>query len=158
MPVALIVILYLVAPVALFWVLAALLPSRVKSSRKHFDKSHWQSFRIGLVYVAALLAAFTLLIILTRSSGLDFLFILPFLLLLVFVYGAVVGLSAVTQSLGARIFPEHSANRQIIYGTIVVLFASLVPYIGWVVLFPYLLISGFGGVAISLNDSRKANK
>ena len=75
-----------------------------------------------------------------------------------FAYGAVVGLSAVTQSLGARIFPEHSANRQIIYGTIVVLVAGLVPILGWIVLLPYLLISGFGGVAISYNESRKAKK
>jgi len=158
MPIALRIILYFIAPVAFFWVVKALLPAIVRSSRETFDKSHWRSFKIGLVYVAALLALFELLITLTRSTGLDFLFILPLLLALVFAYGVVLGLTAVTQSLGARIFPEHSANRHIIYGTIVALVAGLAPILGWTVLFPYLLISGFGGVAISYNEMRKAKK
>ena len=150
-------IFYLFMPVALFWVVGALLPVLVKSSRKHIDKSHWRSFRIGLVYVAILAALFVGLITLTRSTGLDFLYLLPILLMLVFSIAAAVGFTAVTHSLGARIFPKHSANKQIIYGTFVVLLASQIPYLGLAVLFPYLLIAGLGGAAISFNDWRKAS-
>ena len=148
-------IIYLALGVFVFLVVGALLPNLVKGSREHYDKTPGRAFLVGLVGIIVLAAFFVGSVTLVRSAGLDFFNALVLLVTVVFILGAVVGLTALTQSVGARLFPNQVAIMQNIYGVPLVVLASLIPYIGRALVFPYLLISGIGGVAIYVNDWRK---
>ncbi len=152
------VVVVFIMTVSFFIVVGVLLPGSVKTSRGHFEKTPGRAFQTGLIYVLVLLALFAGSVTLVRSTGLGFLNLIPLLVMLVFAYGAVVGLTAVSQSVGERAYPDHKAYQKNAYGAALVILASAIPYLGWAILFPYLLISGFGAAAIAFNESRKQKK
>lgn len=143
---------------AMFLVVGALAPGLVKTSREHYEKTPGRTFWLGLVNVLFLAAVFIGIVVLMERTGLQFLAVFGIIVLVVFSFGAVVGMASITQTVGARLYPKHTSARQNLYGALLALLASLTPFVGWAVLFPYLLISGFGGSAISYYESRKQNK
>ena len=58
------------------------------------------------------------------------------------------GLTAMVGILGERIFPDLSAWRQSFWGTVILTFASAIPFVGWFLLFPFIALTGFGAVIL----------
>ena len=143
------------AGLALFLVVGIMLKRIVKGTRDSFDKTPARAFGVGLATILVFAALFVGSVSLVRSTGLDFLYVLVVLVLLLFSIGILVGFTAATQTVGARIFPNQAAMMQNTYGAGVVILAILIPFFGEFILFPFILISGFGGAALSFNDSRK---
>lgn len=63
--------------------------------------------------------------------------------------GLAFGLTGMVQMVGERIFPEHSAWKQTLWGTVVLAFACAVPVAGWFLLLPYAALTGFGAFILS---------
>jgi predicted permease len=139
----LVVLLASLALVAFFSVLSALFPARIARTRLLAETMAPRSFLIGAVngvLVAAIAAA---LFALAEQSAQ--LLALPGLLLLILLgIGLVFGLSATAQIVGARIFPEHEARRQVAQGSAVLILACLTPFVGWFGLLVYAGLLGLG--------------
>jgi hypothetical protein len=58
------------------------------------------------------------------------------------------GLSAMVSILGERVFPDLSMWQKSFWGTIILAFASAIPFIGWFLLFPLVTLTGFGAVIL----------
>jgi len=110
---------------------------------------------VGLVTILVFAALFIGSVELVRSIGLSFLNVLVVLVILFFSIGILVGLTAATQTVGARLFPNQAVIMQNIYGVGLVIIASLIPYFGRYILLPFLIILGFGGIALSIIEWRK---
>ena len=59
------------------------------------------------------------------------------------------GLTGMVQLVGERIFPDTSAWKQTLWGTVVLSFACAVPVAGWFLLLPYAALTGFGAFILS---------
>ena len=58
------------------------------------------------------------------------------------------GLSAMVNVLGERVFPDLSTWKQSFWGTVILTFASAIPFVGWFLLFPFVSLTGFGAVIL----------
>ncbi|MCC6297854.1 MAG: hypothetical protein IT314_01055 [Anaerolineales bacterium] len=58
------------------------------------------------------------------------------------------GLSAMVNILGERIFPDFPAWKKTFWGTVILTFASSIPFVGWFLLLPFISITGFGAVIL----------
>jgi sorbitol-specific phosphotransferase system component IIBC len=52
--------------------------------------------------------------------------------------------------LGERIFPDQSAWKQTIWGTVILSFACALPIVGWFLLLPYVGFVGIGAFILGL--------
>jgi len=73
----------------------------------------------------------------------------------VFLIGLLFGLTAFVQILGERLFPDlYPVKRDVKAGAIFLL-TSLLPFVGWFLLFPYVISLSVGAVVITLFQNRK---
>lgn len=144
--------------IAMFLVVGVLFPGLLKNSREQFEKTPGRTFWLGLVNVLFIGAVFIGLIYLMENTKIQLILFLIIPIAALFSLGAIVGVSAVTQSIGIKLFPKHGPTKQAIYGALVSLLACLLPFVGWFLLSTYLVISGFGSVTISYYDWRKQKK
>ena len=140
------IVFIFVGIIALFLVMGILMPGVIKSSRENFDKTPARAFGVGLATILVFAALFVGSVELVRSIGLSFLNVLVVLVILFFSIGIVVGLTAATQTVGARLFPNQAVIMQNIYGVGLVILASLIPYFGRFILLPFLLILWIRGL------------
>ncbi len=136
--------------VAFFQVVGALFTRTVESSRDALERMPGRAVLLGLVntiFLGILLAVFIALGQSTRFP----LFYLPAVLVaaLVFILWAF-GLTAISQTLGERLFAERRPFVRNAWGGVVLLLACLTPYIGWFGLTLYASLLGIGGVLIGL--------
>lgn len=83
------------------------------------------------------------------NSVIKFIVTIPSLLLAtVLVILLSLGLSSMVSILGERIFPDLSAWKQSFWGTVILTFASAIPFVGWFLLFPFVALTGFGAVIL----------
>ena len=139
----------LISLVALFLVVNVLFPGIVSRCGESIETNNKRSFWLGFVntlVVAILVTVFALL-----ADRVAEFFYLPAILILVFyVPSALFGLIALGKIIGERLFGQHSSIRQQIYGSGVMILACLFPFLGWYVLFPFLLILGFGAFLVAV--------
>jgi hypothetical protein len=75
-----------------------------------------------------------------------------------FLIGLLFGFSAFVQILGERLFADlHPVKRDIRAGSIFLL-TSLLPFVGWFLLFPYVISLSVGAVVITIFQNRKKRK
>lgn len=129
--------------------LAALLPSVTQRSKEALQRSPWRAFFIGLVnYI--FLGGISLILLSTEIGvlGVPGFFIAAFLTAI-----TVIGLTGLARLVGERLSQlraqEMPVLQQIIWGTVALEFATLLPFIGWFLLTPLLLIVSFGGAALA---------
>jgi hypothetical protein len=116
--------------------------------------SPWRAFGVGLVNLlffgtVALLSAGV-----ADSSGIQILAI-PALVAVVLVgIGWSIGLSALARVAGVRLLPAANGFQQLAAGAAVLTLASLLPFVGWFILLPYLLFVSLGATIMSLFSGR----
>lgn len=133
--------------IALLLTVALLLPAPVKRAHEMLTASFWRSFLLGLVNFLFVAAIAALLARLGQRAGgvlAAILLLLAILLAIGLTVFSVIGLSALTKLLGERIGPEGTPFRQHLRGGTLLALAELTPYIGWFMLAPLAIITGFG--------------
>jgi hypothetical protein len=142
-------ILALISLVALFLVVTVLFPGLVTRCGEALEINNKRAFWLGFVntlVVAILLTVFAML-----AESVAELFFLPAILILVFyIPSAIFGLISIGRIIGERLFSQHDSLRQQSYGSAVMILACLFPFLGWYVLFPFLLSLGFGAFLVAV--------
>lgn len=131
--------------VALFVAMRALFPRQINDVKSTGSDKPGRSFLLGLINVS-----FLSVIVAALSGGGEFLQLLAFLLFAVLVGGLAFGLAGMALLLGERLLPESGEIRQAAWGSAVMIVASLTPFVGWLLLFPYLSFRGLGALILSL--------
>ena len=72
-----------------------------------------------------------------------------------FLIGLLYGLTAFVDFIGERLYPEQSSVKRIVRSGTVFLLASLLPVVGWFLLFPYGISLAVGAVVITISQDRK---
>ncbi len=136
--------------IALFAVLQALFPNTIAETRRMAETAPGRALAVGfvnLLFAAALALGF---IALAEGLGIDEAGVPLVLLLLAVGFGLHLGLAAIAQLVGARLNPEWSPLQRVLRGGLALTLAALMPGVGWFVLFPYMLLLGFGALILGL--------
>ena len=144
----LISILALITLVASFIFIRGLFPIRVNKIRATMENQWKRSFWLGLVNTVLI----TIFVVGFGSlgDGSPIFYIPAFGVYGAFLIGLLYGLSAFIQILGERLFPELNPVKRDIKAGAVFLLTSLLPFVGWFLLFPYVLSLSVGAVVITL--------
>lgn len=130
-------------------VLAALLPAAGEHSKAALHRSPWRAFFIGLANYL-FLGGISLLLLSTEIPplGVIGLFIAAFLTVV-----TAVGLVGLVMTVGERLQilsgREMPALTQVVWGTIVLELALFLPFVGWFLLTPILLMESFGAAVLA---------
>jgi hypothetical protein len=151
--IVLIVLLSLVTLVASFIFIRGLFPQRVDKVRDAIEDQGKRVFWLGLVNTIFIsIIAFGLGSI---AENVPILYIPTFAIYGAFLIGLLYGLTAFTQILGDRLFPDIPPVKKDIRAGAVLLVSSLLPFVGWFLLFPYAIFLSIGGVVLALYQNRK---
>jgi len=135
------------ALIALFATVGLLFPRPVEQTRDLLSASFGRSFLLGLVNFLFVGAVTALLARLGQGAGgvlAAALLLIALLLALALTVFLVLGLTALTSLLGERIGEGTSPFRRHLRGGLLLVLASLTPYLGWFVFAPLALLTGFG--------------
>ena len=149
-------VLSLVALVASLLMIRGLFPARVDRVRQTLE-NHWKrSFWIGLLNTV-LITIFVLGLGAIGNSAPIF-FVPTFGIYGAFLIGLLFGLAAFVRVLGDQLYPDQGPVKKDIRGGTVFLLASLLPFVGWFLLFPYVVSLAVGAVVITLFQDRRSKR
>jgi len=135
-----------------FLVVSAFFNKRVLKTFNVAKQLPGRSLGIGFVNFLFFGTVAVVLFAVAQGAGnelISFIVLIPSLLLTtVLVIFLSLGLSAMVSILGERIFPDLSAWKQSFWGTVILTFASAIPFVGWFLLFPFVALTGFGAVIL----------
>ena len=131
--------------VALFVAMGALFPRQIADVKSKSSDMPGRSFLVGLINVV-----FLSVIVAALSGGGDFPQFVALLLFAILAIGLVFGLAGMAPLIGERLLPDSSEVRQAGWGAATMVVASLTPFIGWFLLFPYLSFRGLGAFLLGL--------
>jgi hypothetical protein len=140
--------LSLVTLVASLIFIQGLFPIRVQKVQATLEAQWKRSFWIGFANTILITIVVVGLASLGNNAG--FFFIPAFVIYGTFLIGLLFGFSAFTQILGDRLFSEDRPVRKAVRSGTVFLLASLLPFVGWFLLFPYVICLAVGAVIITL--------
>lgn len=149
------VILLTIALAAYFLVFVAFFSNRITKTQRVINQTPGRSFGVGLVNFLFFGVILTILLTLldgNRVPGLlrVILYVPTFTLFALLATVLSFGLTGMVNVLGERIFPDQSAWRKTLCGTVILTFACALPFVGWFLLLPYTGLTGFGAVIMSL--------
>ena len=153
-PLLRILILFILIPLCLFGfftVLNILFPQRLSKTRNILQSTLNRSFWIGLVNVLFLLPVSVVLLSLgnTTSGLLSAMIMLPGLLLLgVLLSLASFGLTCIVNMVGEQSMPDQNLLKRTFWGTLLLSLAGALPFVGWFLFLPYVLIIGVGAAIL----------
>ncbi len=130
-----------------------LFPVRVSQVQTTLENNWKRSFWLGLVN--------TILITIfvfgfgSLGNGSPLFYFPAFAMYGAFLIGLLFGLSAFVQILGERLFPDLNPVKRDVKAGSVFLLTSLLPFVGWFLLFPYVISLSVGAVVITLFQNRK---
>ncbi len=137
-----------VSLIALFFGFRYLFPRVIERSRLAADRAPGRSLAVGLVNFLFFGAVGLGFAAISDGVGAN-VFLLPATVILAALSVAIlVGLAGIVLLLGERMLPEGNPRRQIFWGSMVVILASLTPFVGWFMFFPYVSLVGLGGFII----------
>lgn len=136
--------LAVVTLVPLFVMMGVLFPRQIGSVKSTSSAMPGRSFLLGLINVL-----FLSVIIAVLSGGGDFLQLLALLLFAALVIGLAFGLAGLAPLVGERLLPDAGPTRQAAWGATTMVTASLTPFVGWFLLFPYLAFRGLGAFILA---------
>ena len=146
-----IILLLTISLSAYFLVTSALFPHRVDKTQRIFSQMTGRAFMLGLVnFLFFGVTALLLSSIAENTDGLiKAILTIPALSIFGFLAALLsVGLTGVANLLGARLFPEHAAWKQTVWGSVVLTFACALPFVGWFLLLPALGFVGIGATIL----------
>ncbi len=147
-----------VSLVAFFTVVNVLFSSLVTRIEDKSDDSPGRSFFLGLlntVFIAVLSVA---LWSIAENSGIGILAVPALVLLSLFAIGVIFGGTSMVRTIGKRLYPDREERTQMLWGGLISVLACTVPYIGWFLLLPYLLLRGFGAFLMTLTAAYRARR
>lgn len=149
----LISILALITLVASFIFIRGLFPVRVSKIQENLEQSWKRSFWLGLmntILISIFVFGFGSL-----GNGSPIFYIPAMAMYGAFLIGLLFGLSAFVQILGERLFPNLNPVRRDVKAGSIFLLTSLLPFVGWFLLFPYVISLSVGAVVITIFQNRK---
>jgi hypothetical protein len=148
--------LSLVTLIASFIFIRGLFPVRVQKVQTTLETQWKRSFWIGLANTILI----TIVVVGLGSLGNNVaLFFIPaFAIYGALLIGLLFGLTAFTQYLGDRLFPNDLPIKKDIRAGAVFVLASLLPFVGWFLLFPYVISLAVGAVIITLFQREEKQK
>lgn len=135
-----------------FTVMNVLFPKRVAKEQSIIQQAAGRSFWIGFINIVFLIPIFLLLFSIADriSSGLKAIVMFPAIIILALIIGlASFGLLAMVNMVGEKLVPDGSLMKRTFWGTLIVGLACALPFVGWFLLLPYVLILGVGSVILS---------
>lgn len=140
----LLIILGAICLIALFVALGAFFPRRIERTRREADRAPGRSLLIGVVNGLFLVA----LMLALEGGGSGMLAgafrALVVVLAVLGIAAASLGLAAMVQLAGERLFPKSDPLPRTIGGAAILILACLTPYLGWFAFFPYVTLRGLG--------------
>ena len=130
---------------ALLVLLPALLPGRVARTQQIAQNSPGRSFVIGLVN-----ALFFGVVIAIFVQGGEFAGLIAAIVLFALLAVTAVGLAGINQIVQGRLYPKAGDVKSGLKTAVLFIAATLVPFLGWFVLAPFLLLIGLGAGIIAL--------
>lgn len=150
-----------VCSLALLVLLRVLAPDFTAEVREAAEASAGRAFWIGVLNLLFIGVVVVGLYALFQNIGVEALFILPMLMTAVVVVALLYGLAAMASYLGDGLGGAAEPWRATLKGGLLLLLASLTPYVGWFLIFPYLGLRGFGAViqtSLARVRARRAEK
>ncbi len=144
--------------VAFFTVVNAVFSSLVTRVEEKSDESPGRSFMLGFINTLFIAVVSLALWTLAENSGTGILAIPALLLLTLFAIGLVFGSTSMVRMIGKRLYPDREERTQMLWGGLISVLACIVPYIGWFLLLPYLLLRGFGAFLMTLTAAYRARR
>jgi len=135
-----------------FAVLGVLFPKRVIKTQNILQQTTSRSFWIGFINLLFLLPISILLFSIGErvSSGLKVIVTFPALIILAILIGlASFGLLGLVNRVGEKLMPDQPILKRTFLGTLLLSLACALPFVGWFLLLPYVLILGVGAVILS---------
>ncbi|HET6822363.1 MAG TPA: hypothetical protein VFH34_06920 [Anaerolineales bacterium] len=145
------VLLLTIGLAAYFLVLNALFAPRIERTKSVAQLLPVRSAGIGLVNFVFFAVIATVLLAAAETAGpiLRVILILPAVVILAALsFVLSLGLVAMSNLIGEKIFPDFSAWKQTLWGTVCLSLASVLPFIGWFLLLPYVSFVGIGAVIL----------
>ena len=154
--IVLIFLLALVTLIAALIFIRGLFPLRVEKVQSALEDQWRRSFWLGLVNTVFIsIFVFGLG---SLSENAPILYVPTFAVYGIFLIGLLFGLSAFIQILGSRLFPDALPVKRDIKSGSILLLTSLLPFVGWFLLFPYVICLAVGGVVLALFQNRRPRK
>lgn len=146
-----IIILLTIGLAAYFLVINALFAKRVAKAQRIINQMPGRAIGIGLVNF--LFFSVIVMILLSVAENMEgaIKVILTIPALLIAALMTIIlsfGLAGMVNLVGERILPEHSSLKKTVWGTMMLTFASALPFVGWFLLLPYVVFLGFGAVIL----------
>ncbi len=146
------------ALIALFLCLDIFFPQRIARTLQVAETSQGRSFLLGLVNFLFFGAIAVALIALGENYGIRFIAIPAVVIAIILAAGLTLGLAAVAQLVGGRLFPERTHLQRNAWGGGVLILACLTPYVGWFGLFPFAALLGLGALIGGWRHSTKQDQ
>lgn len=148
------------ALVAMLYAIHLLLPTPAEKARAVLENSLGKCFLLGLINIL-FAGAIAFLIVrgaqLVRDQGSGgaavlsgVLMVLAFLIVLSLAILILNGLVALASLLGARLTPSGPSPRADLWGGLLLVLASLTPYLGWFLFAPAVISMGVGATILSI--------
>ncbi|MBC8497322.1 MAG: hypothetical protein ISS57_06035 [Anaerolineales bacterium] len=142
----LIVILGATTLIAFFLLMDVFFSRKIGRIQQVAEQMTGRSFLLGLVNFLFLGVICVALISVSENFGLRFLAIPTLLIALILAVGLLLGLSAITQLVGERLFPEHELLKQKTWGAGLLILGCLAPFVGWFGFLPFVALLGLGAL------------
>lgn len=143
---------------AFFVLIDTLFTNLVREGKEIAEDSLSRSFWLGLINGIFFLALAVLFIFPSEKIGTPLIALPGLFFGGVFIIGAIIGLSSMIQLIGDRLFHEQSPSKKKIYAAGITILGCLSPFLGWYVLFPYLILVGFGSYVIRAYNHFRASR
>ena len=144
--------------VAFFTVVNVVFSTLVTKMEEKSDESPGRSFFLGLLNTAFIAVLSLALWSIAENSGIGILAVPSLILLALFAIGVIFGGTALVRTIGKRLYPDREERTQMLRGGLITLLACTVPYIGWFILLPYLLLRGFGAFLMTMTAAYRARR
>jgi hypothetical protein len=148
--------LSLVTLIAAFLFIRGLFPVQVQKIAVTLEENWKRSFWIGLANT--ILITIFVFGLASLGNNAAIFYIPAFAIYGVYLIGLLFGLSAFIDLLGNRLFPDSPPVKKDIKSAAVFLLASLLPFVGWFLLFPYAISLAVGAVMINRFQREKKPK
>ena len=142
--------------IAFFSLLQILFPGRIAKIQMAIEDRPGRSFLLGLVNFAFFLAIGLGLFALSGKGSIQVLAVITVIYMAALAVGVCFGLAGVVQLVGRRLAAQETDFKRSLWGSLALILASYLPFVGWFILFPYTGLLGFGGLVLSiLNRTQK---
>ena len=152
------IILLTIGLVAYFLVMNALFAPRIERTKSVAQSMPVRSAGIGLVNFVFFAVIAIVLLSVAESTGpfIRSILIIPAVVILAALsFVLSLGLVAMSNLIGERIFPNFSAWKQTLWGTVCLGLACALPFVGWLLLLPYVGFVGIGAVILGFLQREK---